>query len=114
MGFWKKIAINSIIFIALAYLIPGFYVRGVWTAFGASIVLALVNVLVKPVLHVLSFPITLLTFGLFSFIINALMLSITSFLVGAGFQFSSFGITLLVSLLLSFVQSFIQDKRDYR
>ena len=113
MGFWKKIAINSMIFIALAYLIPGFTVRSVWTAFGASIVLSIVNVSVKPVLHIFSLPITIMTLGLFSFIINALMLSLTSFFVGPGFSFSSFGVTLLVSLLLSLAQNIIQDKHDY-
>lgn len=110
MGFWQKIAINSIVFIALAYFIPGFYVSGVWTAFWAAIVLSLVNILVKPILHILSFPITLITFGLFSFIINALMLSLTANLVGSGFQFSSFGLTLFVSLILSLVQSIVSER----
>lgn len=112
MGFWQKIAVNSLVFIALAYLIQGFYVNSVWTAFGASIVLAFVNVLVKPILSLLSFPITLLTFGLFSFIINALMLSLTSAIMGSGFQFSSFGIAFLVSLILSLVQSLVAEKRS--
>ncbi|MDE1547724.1 phage holin family protein [Jeotgalibaca caeni] len=111
MGFWKKIAINSIVFIALAFLLPGFVVSSAWTAFWAAIVLSLVNILVKPILHILSFPITLLTFGLFSFIINALMLSLTSALVGPGFWFSSFGVTLLVSLVLSLVQSMVSENK---
>lgn len=109
MGFWQKIAINSIVFIALAYLLPGFYVSGVWTAFWAAIVLSMVNILVKPLLHILSFPITLLTFGLFSFVINALMLWLTSSLVGSGFQISSFGLALLISLILSLVQSMVSN-----
>lgn len=111
MGFWQKIAINSLVFIALAYLIQGFLVSSVWTALGASIVLAFLNVLVKPILSLLSFPITLLTFGLFSFVINALMLSLTSVLVGSGFQFRNFGTALIVSLILSLVQSLVADRR---
>lgn len=113
MGFWQRIAINSLVFIALAYFMQGFLVSSVWTALGASIVLAFLNFLVKPVLSLLSFPITLLTFGLFSFVINALMLSLTSVLVGSGFQFKNFGTALLVSLILSLVQSVIVDRRSY-
>ncbi|UJF15492.1 phage holin family protein [Jeotgalibaca sp. MA1X17-3] len=113
MGFWQRIAINSLVFIALQYMMQGFIVSSVWTALIASIVLAFLNVLVKPVLSLLSFPITLLTFGLFSFVINALMLSLTSVLVGSGFYFSNFGTALLVSLVLSLVQSFISDRKRY-
>ena len=110
MGFWQKIGVNTLVFLALAFFLPGFTVASGWTALGASLVLALVNIFVKPILHIFSFPITLLTLGLFSFIINALMLSLTATLVGPGFQFSSFGIALLVSLVLSFVQSLLVNK----
>lgn len=113
MGFWQRIAINSLVFIALQYIMQGFVVSSVWIALIASIVLAFLNVLVKPVLSLLSFPITLLTFGLFSFVINALMLSLTSVLVGSGFYFSNFGTAFIVSLVLSLVQSFISDRRRY-
>ena len=46
MGFWQRIAINSLVFIALAYFMQGFLVSSVWTALGASIVLAFLNFLV--------------------------------------------------------------------
>lgn len=111
MSFWQKIGVNTLVFLALAFFLPGFMVASGWTALVASLVLALVNIVVKPILHVLSFPITVLTLGLFSFIINAMMLSLTSVLVGPGFRFSSFGVTLLVSLILSLVQSMIQDRK---
>lgn len=113
MGFWKKIAVNTLVFIALTYVLPTFYVQSAWTAFGASIVLALMNILVKPILHLLSFPITILTFGLFSFIINAMVLWMTAAVVGPGFSFAGFGTALIVSLILSFVQSLVND-RVYR
>ncbi|MGP6140738.1 MULTISPECIES: phage holin family protein [unclassified Jeotgalibaca] len=110
MGFWQKIGVSTVVFLALAFFLPGFTVTSGWTALGASLVLALVNIFVKPILHILSFPITILTLGLFSFIINALMLTLTSALVGPGFQFSSFGVALLVSLILSLVQSVIENR----
>jgi len=113
MGFWKKIAVNTLVFIVLTFVLPGFYVQSAWTAFGASIVLALMNILVKPILHILSFPITIMTFGLFSFIINALVLWMTSAVVGPSFSFAGFGTALIVSLILSFVQSLLND-RVYR
>lgn len=110
MGFWQKIGVNTVVFMALAYFLPGFTVASGWTALGASLVLALLNIFVKPILHIFSFPITLITLGLFSFIINALMLSLTATLIGPGFRFSSFGVTLLVSLLLSLVQSLLENR----
>lgn len=111
MGFWQKIGVNTVVFLALAFFLPGFTVASGWTALGASLVLALVNIFVKPILHILSFPITLMTFGLFSFIINALMLSLTAAIVGPGFYFHSFGTTLVVSLILSLVQSTLENRQ---
>lgn len=111
MGFWQKIGVNTLVFLALAFFLPGFTVASGWTAIAASLVLALVNIFVKPILHIFSFPITLMTLGLFSFIINALMLSLTATLVGPGFHFNSFGTALLVSLILSLVQSSLENKK---
>ncbi|MPM83235.1 hypothetical protein SDC9_130298 [bioreactor metagenome] len=108
MGFWKKAAVNSLVFIGLAYFMaPSFYVHSLWTAFWASIVLGIVNFLIKPVLSILSFPITILTFGLFSFVINGFMLYLTSWLVGPGFHFTSYGTAFLVALIMSVVHMFL-------
>jgi len=114
MGFWKKNIINSLVFLALAYFMaPDFYVRNIWTALIASIVLGIVNFTIKPILSVLSFPITILTFGLFSLVINGFMLYLTSWLVGSGFQFSHFGTAFTVALIMSVVQWFLNKDEAY-
>lgn len=107
LKWWQRILVNAIIFLALAGFIPGFYVESIWIAIGASIVLGLLNLLVKPFLLILSLPITLLTFGLFSVVINAIILSLTAAFVGPGFAFASFWTTLLVAVLMSLVNSII-------
>jgi putative membrane protein len=85
---------------------PGFVLTGAWdgwmAAIFASIVLALVNTIVKPILFVLTLPLTILTLGLFLFVINAICLWLTAKLV-PGFNISGFGTTLIASLLLAVV-----------
>lgn len=105
LNWWQRILVNAVIFLALAGLISGFYVESIFVAIGASLVLGLLNVFIKPILVLLSLPITILTFGFFSVIINALILNLTSVFVGSGFQFSSFGTALLVTILMSFVNA---------
>jgi putative membrane protein len=71
---------------------------------GVALVFGVVNVIVKPVLKLFSFPVVLLTLGLFLFVINALMLLLTSFLsrqLGFGFQVDGFVPALLGSLVVS-------------
>ncbi|AVK61956.1 hypothetical protein C5Z26_10555 [Lactobacillus sp. CBA3606] len=117
MGFWKRIIINTVLFIAIAgFFKSDFHVANVWIALLASFVLAVLNAAVKPVLLLLSLPITLLTLGLFSIVINGLMLQLTSYFVGkTSFGFSSFGMAVLVSVLMSLANVIVSNflaKRD--
>lgn len=95
MGFWGRVLVNTVLFVAIAGFFAqsgAFYVTSIWMAFVASLVLAILNALVKPILFVLSLPITVMTLGLFSIVLNAAMLQLTSYFVGsANFHFSSFG-----------------------
>lgn len=109
MAWWQKLLLNTIVFIALAGLIDGFYVESFATALFASIILGLLNISLNPILQLLSFPITLITFGLFSLVINAAMLSLTAAFLGSSFHFTSFWITLLVSALLSLVNTVVNN-----
>ena len=115
LGFWQRILINGLIFLALAGLMPEyFYVANVLVAFVAALILGILNAFVKPFLVLLSLPITFLTLGIFYFIINAFMLELTSSLMGSSFHFSSFGVTFLVALIISGVNlifsSYLQGK----
>jgi putative membrane protein len=76
-----------------------------------SLVLALLNFFLKPILIILTLPITILTLGLFLFIINALIVWFTSDLV-RGFHVDGFGWALLFSLLLSLLTSLLYKDRE--
>ncbi|HJE87322.1 phage holin family protein [Levilactobacillus brevis] len=118
MRFWTRILVNAVIFLALAgffqssmagSLQNAFYVSGVGIALLASFVLALLNAVVKPILFVLSLPITVLTLGLFSVVINAIMLELTAWFVGSNFAFASFWITMMVAVIMSIFNAIISD-----
>ena len=88
--------------IGLARILPGFRVDGWVPAIVAAVVLALVNTLVKPILFVLTLPLTILTLGLFLLVLNALMLWLTAMLV-PGFGVQGAMTTLVASLILAVV-----------
>ncbi|MFD1318289.1 phage holin family protein [Loigolactobacillus zhaoyuanensis] len=111
MGFWKRVLVNALIFLALAGFLPHMiFVSSIWMALGASLVLGILNALIKPILTILSLPITILTLGLFSVVINAVMLQLTAFFVGSGFAFSGFGASILAAVIISVVNAIISDR----
>ncbi|UDM31828.1 phage holin family protein [Lentilactobacillus laojiaonis] len=110
MKFFTTIIIDTLIFLAISGFFPAsFFVSSIWIAIIAAFVLAILNVLVKPILSLLSLPINFLTFGLFSIVINGFMLELTSFLVGSGFRFSSFWMAMLVAIIMSVVSTIITN-----
>lgn len=85
-----------------AYLLPGITINSLPAALITALVLGLINAIVRPVLIILTFPITVLTVGLFIFILNALLVLLTSSIV-PGFHVAGFWWALLFSLLFSAV-----------
>ena len=94
--------INALALLLVAYLLKGIHVNGFGSALIAALVLGLVNTLIRPILVILTLPVTLLTLGLFIFIINALLFLFVGNLL-AGFQVASFGAALLGSILYSVI-----------
>lgn len=92
--------IYSLIIIFVAWIVPGITVENFLTAMFVCVVIALINTFIKPFLQLISLPITILTFGLFSFIINALMLMLAGW-VTPGFEVEGFLSALLGSIILS-------------
>ena len=88
--------------LGLSRILSGFKVDGWIPALFAAVVLAAVNTLLKPILFVLTLPFTILTLGLFLFVLNAICLWITALLV-PGFDVKGAGTTLLASLILAAV-----------
>lgn len=73
--------INALALLAAAFVIPGFHVESLYTALIAAIVLGLINALVRPIILILTLPITIVTLGLFVFVVNAGMLWFASTMV---------------------------------
>ncbi|MEK7530616.1 MAG: phage holin family protein [Patescibacteria group bacterium] len=89
--------------LAAAYLVPGIHVADFYVALIVAILLGIIGVTLKPILAILTLPITLLTFGLFSFIINAAILWFVASFVD-GFDIDTFVAALIGSLVISVVQ----------
>ena len=87
--------INAVALLAVAYLMPGVNVASFWTALVVALVLGLVNAVIRPILILLTLPATLITLGLFIFVINGLLFwMVSSFVEGfavSGFWAAVFG-----------------------
>ncbi len=97
---------NTLAVVVAAYLLPGIVIDGYLTALVVAVVLGVVNAVVKPILVVLTFPVTVVTLGLFLFVINALMVLLVAKIV-PGFAVRGFWWALLFSLVVSVVTSFL-------
>ncbi|MCD7972146.1 MAG: phage holin family protein [Candidatus Azobacteroides sp.] len=91
-----------------AWLLPGISVKSYGSAIIVAIVLGILNVILKPVLQFISFPITILTLGLFLLVINAIIILIAGYIV-TSFQVSSFWWALLFSIIVSIVTSILEN-----
>ena len=111
MNFLLRIIITAVVAFALSSVLPGIHIDTFWTAILLSLVLAILNFLLKPILIILTLPITILTFGFFLFIINAVIILLASNLI-KGFIVDSFWWALLFSLLLSLLTSLLYRDKD--
>jgi putative membrane protein len=111
MNFLLKILIIAGVSFGLAHVLKGVHVDDFWTALIFAVVLAVLNVFAKPLLVLLTLPVTILTLGLFLFVINALVVLLASRLV-EGFRIANFWWGLLFSLLLSLIMSVIDRQLD--
>lgn len=103
------ILINAILFIAIAgFFDDSFQLTGFGAAITASFVLSILNVLVRPILIILTLPVTVLSLGLFLFVINAITLSLTDSIMGSSFEISGFGMALVLSMIMSLANLIIQ------
>ena len=103
--------ISSLIVIVAAYLLPGVHVESFVTALVVALVLGVLNLLIRPLIILLTLPITLVTFGLFLVVINALMLLLTDAIV-PGFTIDGFWWAVLYSILVTFINILLQRYKD--
>jgi len=101
-----NLLVTALLVFLLANFLPGVSVDGYGSSIIVVIVLTLLNIFIKPILQIISIPVTILTLGLFLFVINALIIWMCSGLV-SGFHIDGFWYALLFSLVLSIVQSVV-------
>lgn len=102
-----SLVLNAVALIVVAQLFNSFHLEGFGTALLAALILAVLNVVVKPILIILTLPFTILTLGLFLFVINALTLMITQGVMGDSFVIDGFGTALLAAVILSIINLFL-------
>jgi putative membrane protein len=106
MSILIRLAIATTIVLALSYLIKGVEVDKITTAIIVAIVMGLLNTFLKPILIFFTFPVTIITLGLFLLVINACMVLLCDKLVD-GFSVDTFWTALLFSVCLSILQSIV-------
>ena len=113
MGFLVRVLVNALAIFLAAAIVSGIEIRGALSTLGAGLVLGLINAVVRPVLLVLTLPLTLVTLGLFLFVLNGLCLWLTSLLVKGfevqGFWAAVFG-ALIVSVVSWLLTAFLSDR----
>ncbi|MEM5787042.1 MAG: phage holin family protein [Syntrophobacteraceae bacterium] len=112
-GIFVRWLLLTIAIIVTSYMVGGIYVSGFFSALFAAAVLAILNALFRPILLIVTLPINIFTFGLFTFVINALLLKMASGLVPGfyvyGFWAAVFG-SIIISLVNWFLTSFINER----
>lgn len=110
-----RILLTATSVVILSKILPHVFVDTYYTAIIVAIVLSLLNFIVKPILTILTLPVTILTLGLFLLVINAIIILLANSLID-GFEVNGFWWALLFSLCLSFLQSlffsFLKDDKN--
>jgi len=107
MGLLLALLLNALALIITSKIVPGFVVSDFWSAVLAAIVLGVINTFIKPVLLILTFPLNIVTLGLFTFVINALVLVMATAVV-PGLTITNFWPTgILAALVLSVVSTIL-------
>ena len=101
-----KLFINALAFYITSNIIPGMVISGWQVLLVIAVVWGILTVIIKPILVILTLPINIMTLGLFTFVINAILLLIMSSIV-PGFHLAGFGTALLSAVVLTIVNGFL-------
>jgi len=104
MNYIFKVLLTALAVLIIAYLLPGVTVDDYGTAIWVAFIVGILFSILKPILVILTLPVTILTLGLFLFVINAAMILLANSWID-GFSVSGFWTALLFSILLSFFES---------
>ncbi|KLT71746.1 MULTISPECIES: phage holin family protein [Flavobacterium] len=104
MNLLLRLLVTAALVLVIAHFLPGVHVASFTTAVIVAVVLGLLNLFIKPILVILTFPVTIVTLGLFLLVINAIIILLCTNIVG-GFKVESFWTALFFSIILSILQS---------
>ena len=105
-GILMSLVVNTLSVLAVAYVLPGVRVDSAWDAFWVAIVLAILNSTLKPLLVIITIPFTIVTFGLFLLVINAMIIFFAEGVLN-GFAVDGFWWAVLFSFLITALNSFL-------
>jgi len=108
MSMIAKLILNALSVYVAAYLVPGIEIKDAVVSLIVAIVLGLVNSLIKPFLHILALPITVMTLGLFALVINGLIVLLVAYLV-PGFIVSGLFAAIIFSIVVSLIGAFLNS-----
>lgn len=109
MRWFIHLLVNSVVLVVVAGYFENFYLESVSAAVIASVLLSIINFIVKPILVILTLPVTLVSFGLFLFVINAITLMITAALMGDAFVITGFWMAVLAAIIISVLNLLINN-----
>lgn len=107
MNFIINLLISALVVFGLANIMPGVSINGYGTAIIVAIVIGLLTAFVRPILGILTLPINILTLGLFSFVITAVIILLASAIMGDSFHVDGFWYALLFGVVLGIVNSIV-------
>lgn len=109
------IVVNAVAIIAVGALFESVHIDGVGGALLAAFILSILNAIVRPILVILTLPITVISLGLFLFVINGITLVLTDALLGGTFEIDGFGMAILAAIIISLINlvlnSLIKDSK---
>ena len=103
LGTWL---LTSVAFLITSYVVPGFNVSGIGTALWASAIVGLLNLLLRPILLFLTLPVNILTLGLFTFVVNAIVLKLAAGLI-SGFEITGWLSAIFGAVILAIVHAIL-------
>lgn len=112
MPWFIRILVSAFAVIITSYVLPGVHIDGFLTAIIVAVILSILNAVLKPILILLTIPITFLTLGLFLLVINAFMIILTDKLID-GFSVNNFWWALLFSLILTLVTDLLDRLNEH-
>lgn len=101
------VGVNATTLLIVEYLLPGFTITNLWNAIVAAIIIGVINTYIRPVLQLIALPLSILTLGIFAFLINVFLLMFASWIV-PGFEITDFWTAVLASILITFIGWFFR------